>query len=54
MNVTRILALSIAAFAIAGYSTAASADAAAGKAKFAAACAECSKPRISQVRMPRP
>ena len=41
MNVTRILALSIAAFAIAGYSTAASADAAAGKAKFTAACAEC-------------
>jgi mono/diheme cytochrome c family protein len=41
MKVLRILASSIAAFAIAGFSTTASADAAAGKAKFTAACAEC-------------
>jgi mono/diheme cytochrome c family protein len=41
MKVTRILALSLAALAIAGFSTVASADAAAGKAKFTAACAEC-------------
>jgi mono/diheme cytochrome c family protein len=41
MKVMRILALSAATFAIAGFSTSASADAAAGKAKFAAACAEC-------------
>ena len=33
--------LRLAALALVGYSTAASADAAAGKAKFAAACAEC-------------
>jgi mono/diheme cytochrome c family protein len=41
MKILRILALSVATFAIAGFSTAASADAAAGKAKFAATCAEC-------------
>lgn len=41
MKVLRILAFSIATFAVAGFSTTASADAAAGKAKFAAACAEC-------------
>ena len=41
MKILRTLALSVAAFAIAGFSTIASADAAAGKAKFAAACAEC-------------
>lgn len=41
MNVTRILAVAAATFALAGFSTAASADAAAGKAKFAADCAEC-------------
>ena len=41
MKVLRILALSVATFAIAGFSTTASADAAAGKAKFTAACAEC-------------
>jgi mono/diheme cytochrome c family protein len=41
MNATRILAVATATFALAGFSTAASADAAAGKAKFAATCAEC-------------
>ena len=41
MKTLRILALSVATCAIAGFSTAASADAAAGKAKFTAACAEC-------------
>ena len=41
MKVVRILALSVATLALAGFSTIASADAAAGKAKFAAACAEC-------------
>lgn len=41
MKVTRIFALSVATLAIAGFSSAASADAAAGKAKFAADCAEC-------------
>ena len=41
MKALRILALSVATFAIAGFSTTASADAAAGKAKFTAACAEC-------------
>ena len=41
MKVMRMVALSVAAFAAAGFSTTASADAAAGKAKFAAACAEC-------------
>ncbi|MBK6349567.1 MAG: hypothetical protein IPF50_07045 [Proteobacteria bacterium] len=33
--------MSVATFAVAGFGTVASADAAAGKAKFAAACAEC-------------
>ena len=41
MKILRTLALSVATFAVAGFSTVASADAAAGKAKFAAACAEC-------------
>jgi mono/diheme cytochrome c family protein len=41
MKVLRILALSVATFAIAGFSTTASADAAAGKAKFTEACSEC-------------
>lgn len=41
MKVTRILCVSVAALGLAGFSTAASADAAAGKAKFEAACAEC-------------
>jgi cytochrome c553 len=41
MKVVRILALSVATFAIAGFSMTASADAAAGKTKFTAACAEC-------------
>jgi len=41
MKVTRILALSAATLALAGYGSLASADAAAGKAKFTAACAEC-------------
>lgn len=41
MKILRTLALPVATFAIAGFSTTVSADAAAGKAKFAAACAEC-------------
>jgi mono/diheme cytochrome c family protein len=41
MKILRTLALSVATCAVAGFSTTASADAAAGKAKFAAACAEC-------------
>lgn len=41
MKILRILAVSVAALAVAGFSTSARADAAAGKAKFAAACAEC-------------
>jgi mono/diheme cytochrome c family protein len=41
MKVMRILALGAATLALAGFSTLASADAAAGKAKFTAACAEC-------------
>jgi cytochrome c553 len=41
MKVTRILAVSIATLGLAGFSGVASADAAAGKAKFAADCAEC-------------
>lgn len=41
MKALRILALAVATFAIAGFSTIASADAAAGKAKFTAACADC-------------
>jgi mono/diheme cytochrome c family protein len=41
MKALRILALAVATFAIAGFSTTASADAAAGKAKFTAACADC-------------
>ena len=41
MKILRTLALSVATFAIAGFSMTATADAAAGKTKFAAACAEC-------------
>jgi mono/diheme cytochrome c family protein len=41
MKVMRPVALTIATLAIAGFGSAASADAAAGKAKFAANCAEC-------------
>jgi mono/diheme cytochrome c family protein len=41
MNATRILAVAAATLALAGFSTVASADAAAAKAKFADACAEC-------------
>ena len=41
MKVTRILAVAIATLGLAGFSGVASADAAAGKAKFEAACAEC-------------
>lgn len=41
MKALRILALAVATVAIAGFSTTASADAAAGKAKFTAACADC-------------
>jgi mono/diheme cytochrome c family protein len=41
MKFTRILAVTIATLGLAGFSGVASADAAAGKAKFAAACAEC-------------
>jgi mono/diheme cytochrome c family protein len=41
MKVTRIFAVAIATLGLAGYSGVASADAAAGKAKFNAACAEC-------------
>ena len=37
----RMFAVSVAALALAGFSSIASADAAAGKAKFTAACAEC-------------
>jgi mono/diheme cytochrome c family protein len=41
MKVTRILAVSLVTLGLASFSGAASADAAAGKAKFTAACAEC-------------
>jgi cytochrome c553 len=41
MKVTRILAVSLVTLGLAGFSGVASADAAAGKAKFEAACAEC-------------
>jgi len=41
MKVTRILAVSLVTLGLAGFSGVASADAAAGKAKFTAACAEC-------------
>jgi mono/diheme cytochrome c family protein len=41
MKLMRTLAVSIATLALAGFSSIASADAAAGKAKFTAACAEC-------------
>lgn len=40
MKVTHIVAVTVAAFGL-GFSGVASADAAAGKAKFASACAEC-------------
>jgi mono/diheme cytochrome c family protein len=41
MKFMRTFAVSVATLAFAGFSSIASADAAAGKAKFAAACAEC-------------
>ena len=41
MKLTRIAAISIATLGLVGFSGVASADAAAGKAKFAADCAEC-------------
>jgi mono/diheme cytochrome c family protein len=41
MKVTRIFAVAIATLGLAGFSGVASADAAAGKAKFEATCAEC-------------
>ena len=41
MKFMRMVSVSVAALALAGFSSIASADAAAGKAKFAAACAEC-------------
>jgi cytochrome c553 len=41
MKHMRMLAVSFATLALAGFSSSASADAAAGKAKFEAACAEC-------------
>ncbi|MCE3285743.1 MAG: hypothetical protein K0R70_1999 [Steroidobacteraceae bacterium] len=41
MKLTRIFAVAIATLGLAGFSGVASADAAAGKAKFEAACAEC-------------
>ncbi|HEX5650093.1 MAG TPA: c-type cytochrome [Steroidobacteraceae bacterium] len=41
MKVTRIFAVAIATLGLAGFSGVASADAAAGKAKFTADCAEC-------------
>jgi mono/diheme cytochrome c family protein len=41
MKLMRTLAVSIATLALAGFSSIASADAAAGKAKFTATCAEC-------------
>ncbi len=41
MKSTRMFAVSVATLALAGFSSVASADAAAGKAKFTAECAEC-------------
>ena len=41
MKVTRIFAVAVATFGLAGFCGSASADAAAGKAKFAATCADC-------------
>lgn len=41
MKVTRIFAVAVATMGLVGFSGIASADAAAGKAKFTAACAEC-------------
>ena len=41
MKLMHTLAVSIATLALAGFSSIASADAAAGKAKFTATCAEC-------------
>ena len=41
MKLMRMLAVSVATLAMAGFSSLASADAAAGKAKFTATCAEC-------------
>jgi mono/diheme cytochrome c family protein len=41
MKTGRMLVVAVAALGLAGWSLSASADAAAGKAKFASACAEC-------------
>lgn len=41
MKMNRILVVAMAGLGVAGWSMSASADAAAGKAKFEAACAEC-------------
>ena len=41
MKHVRMLAVSVATLALSGFSSIAAADAAAGKAKFTAACAEC-------------
>jgi mono/diheme cytochrome c family protein len=41
MELNRVLIVAVAGLGIAGWSVSASADAAAGKAKFAADCAEC-------------
>lgn len=41
MKSNRVLMVAVAGLALAGWSVSASADAAAGKAKFEAACAEC-------------
>jgi len=41
MKTLRLLAISVATLALSGFSSIAAADAAAGKAKFTAACADC-------------
>lgn len=41
MKIQRAVVIAVAALGVAGWSVSASADAAAGKAKFAAACGEC-------------
>ena len=41
MKVTRVVSIAVATVGLVGFSGVASADAAAGKAKFTAACAEC-------------
>ena len=54
MKMNRILVVAMAGLGVAGWSMSASADAAAGKAKFEAACAECHEVATSRVRMQRP